>query len=186
MVDDIVAAANKDYRFDVPGNGHTAVTQLNREFAKNIPVDIAGLAVAHKVAVLQRELKSGIDVELIPDFENDLGSGFAIVVNSSLPTDWKRYAVAHALGHYQTVDRRRRERRVSSASHFECRLRKTHRPGYRNRFGGTAEDLADEVALNVILPSDQIVLRQGKTVAEIASEFEVPVVIVERRMPKAK
>lgn len=180
MSKEILDAAAKDYRLQVPGNGHTPITALNKTSSAHVPVDVEGIAREHEIGILEEELAPEIDVKLVRVEKSESRSGFVIVVNSRNSDAWKRFAISHALAHYQIANRRARQP-------YSCRLRRQNKPGsFRKRFGDTVEDEADRVALDLIVPGREFAMRKGMTVAALALEFRVPDVIIERRMPPGK
>jgi Zn-dependent peptidase ImmA (M78 family) len=176
MSKEILEAAAKDYRLTMPDSGHTRITALNREFSAHVPVDIGRIAREHEIGFLERKLNSDIDVKLVRNEKPEFRSGFAIIVNSRNSDVWKRFAIAHALAHYQIGNRRARQE-------YSCRLR---RQNERDRFCKTIEDQADRIALDLIVPGTEFAKRKGMTVAALALEFRVPDIVLERRMPPSK
>lgn len=166
----VLDAEMTTYALKAPA-GLTPVQQVIRKFNRNPPTDIVGLANALGLTVFFSDL--GTDAgEIVRDIRRGGFSGYSIRVNANDPHVRQRYTIGHEIAHFL----RHRDR-------VQNRLRDDRM--YRSGHGTTAENEADALAADLLMPRRAI----GKfrsaginDVRELAAKFDVSVQAMQRRL----
>jgi Zn-dependent peptidase ImmA (M78 family) len=166
----VLQALTTDYRRKAPAH-KTRIEQILERYRATIPVDIAGMATALGISVTKGDLAQNRG-EVLKDPLRGGSSGFRIRVNNSDPEEVQRFTIGHEISHI-LLHRNRISNRL-----LDDRM-------YRSDLGNSREEQADKLALDLLIPGNQLAaIRKeiGSDAVLLAARFNVPLEEMEIRL----
>lgn len=137
--------------------------KLIKQFQREAPVDVIGIANAYGINVWRDDLPDGVSGKILRDPDNGGTSGYSIVVNDSEPAVRQRFTIAHEIAHYLL------HRELIGSGVEDDAL-------YRSRLSNSREAAANNLAAEILMPYELLrnLQRDGITdIAELAKRLQV-------------